>query len=604
MKHKHFNRLLSMLLVVATLFGLMAVPASAASLGDSGTVTIQQAGYGNYLSKKNGGTIGGGYWKYTSNNGVTGTAYCVNHGLKGVSPSKALTVQEYNREPKTMGAFANGYPNRTLEQFKELHANDVRGIASLTEDEYKYATQMAVWATCGQLSVPGTSFTAGRDVLTEPTSDAQKIRVFDSIKAILRLANGWTQYLHTGLSLRAEENRDVRGVEVVNEFGLEGAAEDGTDGIKLERINGREYYTRVVYVSSATSTWIDDYKTKVYSTDAPQGTIFVAENNSPLETVQENGATCYKVDTSKNRTTTLNSNGGEYYGAFKVCIPVDTAAAEGSFTIKAAGGVAQFNLYLAYNPSASEQSYIISDPGYTNLDAQIPFKWSGTEEPDTASLQVIKAGAGGAPLEGAEFTLTGSGGTTVTGTTDRNGQIVWRDLPADEKFTLTETAAPEGYQIVAPMNVTLTPGRTEYVTVTDDVEHGFTIKKVDAQNKGSLQGAVFRFEQIDGSYMTTGITGFDGTISFEGDELPYGSYRVTEQTPPQGYVKSSRVETVEWDGTKDVTIVWENVRDISLTIIKVDEQTGVSLADATFDVFADGKLITSVTTNDKRRRPV
>ena len=598
MKHKHFNRLLSMLLVVATLFGLMAVPASAASLGDSGTVTIQQAGYGNYLSKKNGGTIGGGYWKYTSNNGVTGTAYCVNHGLKGVSPSKALTVQEYNREPKTMGAFANGYPNRTLEQFKELHANDVRGIASLTEDEYKYATQMAVWATCGQLSVPGTSFTAGRDVLTEPTSDAQKIRVFDSIKAILRLANGWTQHLHTGLSLRAEENRDVRGVEVVNEFGLEGAAEDGTDGIKLERINGREYYTRVVYVSSATSTWIDDYKTKVYSTDAPQGTIFVAENNSPLETVQENGATCYKVDTSKNRTTTLNSNGGEYYGAFKVCIPVDTAAAEGSFTIKAAGGVAQFNLYLAYNPSASEQSYIISDPGYTNLDAQIPFKWSGTEEPDTASLQVIKAGAGGAPLEGAEFTLTGDRGTSVSGATDRNGQIVWRDLPADEKFTLTETAAPEGYQIVAPMNVTLTAGRTEYVTITDDVERGFTIKKVDAQNKGSLQGAVFRFEQIDGSYMTTGITGFDGTISFEGDELPYGSYRVTEQTPPDGYVKSTRVETVEWDGTKDVLITWENVRDISLTIIKVDEQTGVSLPNASFDVFADGKLITSVTTND------
>ncbi len=598
MKHKHFNRLLSMLLVVATLFGLMAVPASAASLENSGTVTIQQAGYGNYLSKKNGGTIGGGYWKYTSNNGLTGTAYCVNHGLKGVSPSKALTVQEYNREPKTMGAFANGYPNRTLEQFKELHANDVRGIASLTEDEYKYATQMAVWATCGQLSVPGTSFTAGRDVLTEPTSDAQKIRVFDSIKAILRLANGWTQPLHTGLSLRAEENRDVRGVEVVNEFGLEGAAEDGTDGIKLERINGREYYTRVVYVSSATSTWIDDYKTKVYSTDAPQGTIFVAENNSPLETVQENGATCYKVDTSKNRTTTLNSNGGEYYGAFKVCIPVDTAAAEGSFTIKAAGGVAQFNLYLAYNPSASEQSYIISDPGYTNLDAQIPFSWSGTEEPDTASLQVIKAGAGGAPLEGAEFTLTGDNGTSVSGTTDRNGQIVWRDLPADEKFTLTETAAPEGYQIVAPMNVTLTAGRTEYLTVTDDVERGFTIKKVDAQNKGSLQGAVFRFEQIDGSYMTTGITGFDGTISFEGDELPYGSYRVTEQTPPDGYVKSDRVETVEWDGTKDVLITWENVRDISLTIIKVDEQTGVSLPNASFDVFADGKLITSVTTND------
>ena len=65
MKHKHFNRLLSMLLVVATLFSILAVPASAASLEDSGTVTIQLAGYGNYLSKSSGGTIGGGYWKYT-----------------------------------------------------------------------------------------------------------------------------------------------------------------------------------------------------------------------------------------------------------------------------------------------------------------------------------------------------------------------------------------------------------------------------------------------------------------------------------------------------------------------------------------------------------
>ena len=165
MKHKHFNRLLSMLLVVATLFGILAVPASAASLESSGTVTIQQAGYGKYLGTTKGSSIGGGYWKYTSNNGLTGTAYCVNHGLKGVSPSKALTVQPYNREPKTMGAFANGYPNRTLAQFKELHAGDVRGVSGLTEDEYKYATQLAVWATCGQLAVPGTSFTAGRETL-------------------------------------------------------------------------------------------------------------------------------------------------------------------------------------------------------------------------------------------------------------------------------------------------------------------------------------------------------------------------------------------------------------------------------------------------------
>ena len=414
MKHNRFTRLLSLLLAMTTLFSLLAVPASAASLGGSNAVTIQQAGSGNYLDKSTGGSISGGYWKYTSNDGLTGTAYCVNWGLKGVSPSKSLTLQEYNRNPQTMGVFANGYSNRTLEQFKELHADDVRGIASLTEDEYKYATQLAVWASCGQLAVPGTSSTAGRASLVEPTADARKIRIFDSVKTMLDHSAHWTKNLYTGLSIRAEEDKDIRGVEVLNEYGLEGAAADHEDGIKKETINGKEYYTRVMYVASATSTWIDDRTTKVYSTDAPQGTIFVAENNAMLETVQENGATCYKVDTSRSRNTNLNAN-----GAFKVCIPVDNVPTEGSFTIRATGGVAQYNLYLAYNPSASEQSYIVSDPGYTTLDAQAAFKWSGTDVPDTASLQIVKTGPGGAPLEGAEFTLTGDRGTTVSGASDR-----------------------------------------------------------------------------------------------------------------------------------------------------------------------------------------
>ncbi len=263
MKHKFTTRLLSLLLVIATLAGLL-IPASAASLSGSGTVRITQDGFGNYLSKSNGGTIGGGYWKYTSNDGLTGSAYCVNWGLTGVSPSKALTVQPYNRNPQTMGAFTNGYPNRTLAQFKELHPNDVRGIAQLTETEYKYATQVAVWATCGQISVPGTSFTAGRTAVAVPTSDARQIRIFDSVKAIQALSAHWTKYLYPGLTIRAEENENIPGVEVINERGLDGAAEGQKDGIKKETINGKEYYTRVMYVASATTTWIDGYTTKVY----------------------------------------------------------------------------------------------------------------------------------------------------------------------------------------------------------------------------------------------------------------------------------------------------------------------------------------------------
>ena len=146
------------------------------------------------------------------------------------------------------------------------------------------------------------------------------------------------------------------------------------------------------------------------------------------------------------------------------------------------------------------------------------------------------------------------------------------------------------------MNVTLEAGRTSYIAVPNDTSKGFTVKKIDAQNRSSLQGAVFVFEQIDGDYKTTGTTGFDGQISFQGDELPYGSYRVWEQSAPEGYQPDKRVETVEWTGEKDVLLTFEDVRDPTLIVLKVNEK-GESLEGAVFDVYADGQFITSVTTN-------
>ena len=595
------KKLVSMVLVLSLVLGLMVPLASAATLQTSSSVTVSTSSRGEYLSKSTGGTIGGGYWEYTSNDGIQGTAYCVDFGLSGPSSSKSLPLQPYNRSPHTMGAFANGYPQRSLEQFKELHAGDVRGIDDLTEDEYKYATQVAVWATCGQLSVPGTTFTAGRASVVVPTSDAQQIRIFDSTAAILRQASSWTQTLYTGMYLRAEENEDIRGVEIVHEEGLEGAAEANIDGLRKETIGGTEYYTRTLYVSSATSTWIDGYTTKVYSTDAPQGTIFVSENNALLETEQSGGVTYYRVDTSQYRETSLNANGIEFYGAFKLCLPVDSTAEEGALTVKAQGGVAQYNLYLAYNSNDAEQSFIVSDPGYTTCDASIPFSWTRTEgDKTTASLQIVKAGAGNAPLEGVSFTLEGSGGTTVTGTTDRDGIILWQDLPAGESYTLSEdpSTVPEGYLPIDPVGLTLTAGITNFKTITNTTERRFVLRKVDAQSKAALKDAVFVFEQIDGSYETSGTTGFDGVIEFVGDELPYGSYRVYEQGRLDGYCQDDQVETIHWTGEEDVELTWENTRTIGLRVVKYDSQSKISLSGAVFDVYADGAYLTSITTDD------
>ena len=607
MKHKK-RRFLSMLLAVATMLSMFALPASATevapasdkSLGDGSTsVTIAKGTNLHILSKSTGGTIGGSAWTYTSNDSITGPAYCVNWGLNMVSPTKRLQITgRYDRNPQTMGAFANGYPQRTLEQFKSLHP-EISGIANLTRDEYAYATQLAIWATCGQLSVPGTNFSSGRAALVKPTSDAQKIRVYESVVAILKLAQGWTKQLYTGLYFHMEKDRLGNSLTVNDEEGLAGAADKGLSGIQKETINGKEYYTRLMYVDSATSTYPNDYMILVYAMDAPAGTIFVDTSNQVFPSRSQWGATMYEVPTPKAEATSLNTNGSAYTGAFKICIPADNVADSGSIKVQAYAVITQFNLFLAYNPDASEQSYIIADPNYVGKFAEASIKWSTSDvTPETASLQIQKVDGGAMPLEGAEFTLTGSKGTVKTGISDGTGMVTWVDLPVDETFVLSETKAPKGFSIVAPRNITLTAGQAAFVTIQDDTERHFTVKKIDKQNGSALQGAVFKFEQIDGSYVTTATTGFDGMLEFAGDELPFGSYRVSEERSPTGYEKDTSVQTVQWDGTKDVLLTFQNVRQPTIIVSKIDGLTGVSLPGATFDIYKDGEKIGSAITDD------
>ena len=598
------RRAVSLLLVAATMLSLAVTSAGAVdggeSLGNGSSYVTIKKGTNHYiLYKSTGGTISGSAWTYTSNDGISGPAYCVNWGLDPVSSSKRLQITgRYDRSPKTMGAFANGYPQRTLAQFKELHP-DIPGIENLTEAEFAYATQLAVWSTCGQLAVPGTAFTSGRASLVQPTSDAQQIRVFQSVVEILKLADSWTKQLYTGVYFHMEEDRLGSSLEVVDADGLEGAAANNSFGIKKETINGTEYYTRTVYIDSATSTYNSGYTILLYSMDAPAGTIFTDVNNQVFPTKEQWGATMYEMPAGEAFRTSLNANGVAYGGAFKICIPCENVTSSGSLTLNAYASVAQYNLYLAHNPDTTEQSYIIADPAYVGITGKGSILWTESDETlETASLQVQKVDGSVNPLEGAEFTLTGSGGTVRTGISDINGYVEWQGLPVDETYVLTETKAPDGFTIVAPRNITLTAGQTAFITVRNDTEHHFYIKKIDAQNGSSLEGAVFRFEQVNGDYVTTATTGFDGMLSFAGDELPFGTYRVSEEHAPTGYERDPSIETVNWDGTEDILLTFENVRQPTLVVSKVDGITGLSLPGATFNIYKDGELIGSATTND------
>lgn len=592
-----FKRFLSALLAVVMILSVMPL-ANAVSISDgSATCTVSKTDRHHYLKTTAGTTLGASAYEYTTNDGIKGPAYCINWGLALTSKSLKITGR-YTASPKTMGAFANGYPQRPLADFLQINASEPK-LAGLTEAEYAYATQVAVWATLGQLGVEGTNFTAGRVTIKAPSNDAQQIRVYTALTIILHNANGWDKPLYTGMYIRTEDDRPGNSVELDGGTTLAEAADNNEQGIMRETINGKEYYTRQFIAASATSTWPneDQYCLYLWSTGSPMGTIMTDMDNKPLALKSlSGGGTAYVLPT-EYRETSLNANGSEYSGAFKICIPVDAAEDTGEVNILASGKITQYDIYLAYNPTASEQSYIIGDPGYNDLSASGKLKWGG-EHFETGRIRLVKVDGVGNPLSGAKFTLSGSDGSEAVGTSDANGVITWNDLNVHASYVITETQAPEGFGLVDPIHITIKANQTAFVTVQDSTEKQLTIKKTDKQNGYSLQGAVFAFEQVDGDFYTEATTGHDGTIQLPASSLPVGSYRVSELSAPAGYERDTTVKTVEWDGTKDITLHFEDVRKPTLIIYKTNATGDLALTGAVFEVYKDGKLVTTVTTDD------
>ena len=596
--NKKLKQSLSLMIVIILMLSMFSNLVSAINSIEhsaSTNVTVVMGKRNEYLRLSNGNTLGGEGWTYTTDKGVSGGAYCINHGLSAVNPTKKLQITGmYSSSYRTVGAFSVGHPRLTIDEFQQQYGHPPE-LWGLTTDEYAYATQVAVWATLGQVAVEGTYFTTGRDYLPNPTSGtAQQKRIFRAIELILQEASAWSQPLNAGMNIKISEENASNYIEVLNSQGLDGASKYTESGIRKETINGVEYYTREFIASSATANWKHEDIIELWSENAPNGTIFTDANNIPLETVVWDGKTLAKLPTDW-RTSVTTTHGFEFAGNFKICLPVLNTEANGKVTIGATSTVALYNIYLATNPVSTEQSYILADPAYSEWNTFGELSWQ-TIETVFGKLNVKKVDGNGQPLMGAMFELVGADGTSFTGTSDANGDIKWDRLTPNINYLLKEIKAPSGYMISEARNITVQANEIKSETVKNDSTRKAIIKKVDTQNGSPLMGATFRFEQIDGSYKTDRVTGHDGIIDFS--DIPYGNFKIFELESPKGYKKDETIQTVNWDGKNDVLLNFKNTREFSLRIIKVDEETQVSLSGATFNVYRDGKLITTVTTDD------
>lgn len=250
---------------------------------------------------------------------------------------------------------------------------------------------------------------------------------------------------------------------------------------------------------------------------------------------------------------------------------------------------------------------------YTNDNTQAVMVATPKKEPtgDTYRIIVKKVDSSNPTkgLAGATFSLemVGSHGPSFpkTGVTGQDGTYIFDRLEAGT-YKVTETEAPEGYQIdnPGPYTVTLPTNGQKTVTVTAldtpiTLASG-SIRKVDKDRPTmGLAGATIRITGIDNNFTYEGQTVEGGALTdVPWDTMPVGSYVAEEIGAPEGYILPSPHEKKEfyWDKKNEVKLVFENDSKVKVQLLKKDESNN-PLPGCLFTVIKNGQTLFSAVTD-------
>ena len=162
------------------------------------------------------------------------------------------------------------------------------------------------------------------------------------------------------------------------------------------------------------------------------------------------------------------------------------------------------------------------------------------------------------PLQGAIFVLRDSDGTVLlTATSDASGVVALGNV-SPGIYTLDEIFTPDGFIPGGPYTVEVSS--TGEITVDgiplEDFEAenfpfpNLTFSKTDSGGD-PLQGAVFSLDDLSGTVQRATST-VDGSVTFYG--LRPGTYLLSEESPPFGYLPDPASHVVEVTEDGDITI--------------------------------------------------
>lgn len=297
----------------------------------------------------------------------------------------------------------------------------------------------------------------------------------------------------------------------------------------------------------------------------------------------------------------LDSETGKGIPGVRFKVTMADGSLVGEVTTDATGRATLTNApagYITVTEVAVPDGYVLDPTPQTKLsDGETPLEFTFYNTPYGNLLIKKHDAANDNPLMGAIFKVTTSDGTLIGDnyTTGADGTILIENLDPTKTYIVTETKAPEGYEISeSAKTITIKAGQTRELIFRDNKYENFTIRKTDPDGN-PIPGVTFLVSTIEGTEVDRVTTGKDGLAVLTGIEP--GTYKVQEVSVPANVVMDDTPQVVTVKAGEPTTLTFVNEYRKVLTIKKIDTD-GNPIPGVTFAITKlDGGLITNVTSD-------
>ncbi|HAT4299725.1 TPA: Cys-Gln thioester bond-forming surface protein, partial [Clostridium perfringens] len=476
--------------------------------------------YLNYHSLIDGRVKPIGHDRYYTNDLTA--CYCLNVGAE--SPTGQDYTEQMTNDPGLETIIYWGYPAKDGSQF------------GLTKDQYRYATQLAIWAYEREAGI---------------NRGIDRTRLQDGIEPASKFMPAINFLVEKAKSREMPVFFEVTPNNIV-------ATQEG------------DYFVS------------DPIKIKSdYSFD--NATVRIKDTSNPeLE----------KDIIVKDMDGNVKTSGYKANESFRVYIPVDAETGNLKVNVKARVDIPAMLSYVT--PVSGTQDMAVADLDTNAMERDgIEVSWTGLN----GAVQVIKKGDDGSLLTGAKFVLKSTDGTKIAETVSENGKAVFNDIEPAE-YIIEEIEAPTGYLIANPVNVTVKLNKVSTVEMTDtQIKGKIQILKIDAETQKPLKGAEFEVKNANGERVETIISGDDGIA--ETGVLPFANYAIKEIKAPDKYTLNGKeypVSITKHMETVKLTVA-NTKKNGSIEIVKKGDD-GKLLEGAEFNLEdTNGKVIATQKSN-------